>query len=198
MARGIGTLLSKIAATLAAFALVQPLAAHHSISMIDISTPVWIAGTVVSYEVVNPHVMLTIEEQSADGQRRRWTVEGPGLGRLARYGLGSDFLRSGDAIEICGFVPKPYAERAYPPPLFVHGHVLVTPGGKMQWWGPYGKPDNCVRPADRKEAWLELLSTDASLRKHWCSAYTASFPLSPLASRALVDEINAAMADGCG
>jgi hypothetical protein len=192
-----GTLPSKLAATLAALAFVHPLAAHHSISMIDISTPVWIAGTVVSYEIVNPHVMLTLEERAADGQRHRWTVEGPGLGRLARYGLGSDFLESGDAIEICGFVPKPNAERSFPPQRFVHGHVLVTPAGKMQWWGPYGKPDNCVRSTDRKEAWVELLSTDASLKKHWCSAYTASFPLSALASQSLVDEINASLADGC-
>ena len=90
------------AAAIAVLACTGPLRAHHSISAIDISTPVWVKGTVVLYEVVNPHVMIALEEKRADGQVQRWTVEGPNLGRLARYGLGADFLKAGDVIEVCG------------------------------------------------------------------------------------------------
>ena len=113
------------AAAIAVLACTGPLRAHHSISAIDISTPIWVKGTVVLYEVVNPHVMIALEERREDGQVQRWTVEGPNLGRLARYGLGKDFLQAGDVIEVCGFAPKPNVEKSWPPPRFVHGHLLA-------------------------------------------------------------------------
>ena len=42
--------------------------AHHSVRMIDVSTAVWIKGTVVSYKPISPHTMFELEETKADGQ----------------------------------------------------------------------------------------------------------------------------------
>jgi hypothetical protein len=183
------------AAAIAALACVSPLRAHHSISMIDVTTPVWVKGTVVEYKPINPHAMIELEASGEDGQAQRWTVEGPGPGRLDRYAVAKDFLKAGDVIEVCGFVPK--HANSYPPPRFVHGQLLRMPNGRMQPWGPYGKLDNCVRPNDPTQSWLDFLNTNPMARELWCNAYTASIPLSPLSSRALVDEINGLMASPC-
>ena len=185
------------AAAIAALACAGPLRAHHSISMIDISTPIWVKGSVVQYQVINPHVMIALDERREDGQVQRWTVEGPILSRLSRYGLGADFLKAGDVIEVCGFAPKENADKSFPPPRFVHGHLLVMPNGRMQLWGPYGKLDNCVRTDDPIPSWLDFLNTNPMAREIWCSDYRASMQLSALSPRALVDEINGLMASPC-
>jgi hypothetical protein len=184
------------AAAIAAFAFAGSLRAHHSISTIDISTPIWVKGTVVQYEVKNPHTLIELDETRQDGQVQRWTVEGPIIAGLTRYGLDAGFLKAGDVIEVCGFAPKSNVEKAWPPPRFVHGRLLVLRNGRMQLWGPYGKLDNCVRPDDPTQAWVDFL-TNPMVREIWCGAYTAAIPLSALASRTRVDEINSRMANPC-
>ena len=37
----------------------------------------------------------------------------------------------------------------------VHGHVLVKSDGRMLSWGPYGKIDNCIRPGDTADKWVQ-------------------------------------------
>ena len=49
------------AAAFAALACAGSLRAHHSSSMFDLSTPIWVKGTVVSYAPVNPHVMIALD-----------------------------------------------------------------------------------------------------------------------------------------
>ena len=173
-----------------------PLLAHHSISTIDISTPVWVKGTVVRYEAVNPHTMIELDESTADGQVRRWTIEGPIPSRLDRYGLDKDFLKAGDVIDVCGFAPKRSGAKP-PSPRFVHGHLLVLQSGRMQLWGPYGKLDNCVRRADEAQAWADFLDMSPMARQMWCNEFTASFSLSPLSSKALVAEVDRLTTEPC-
>ena len=135
-----------LAAT-AALVCVGRLHAHHSLSAIDVTTPVWLKGTVVEYVPGNPHAMLALDVRAADGEVQRWTVQGPAPGRLERYHLARDFLKAGDVIEACGFVLKPQGE-SLPPPRYIHSQLLLMPDGQMQLWGPYGKLVNCVRPGD--------------------------------------------------
>ena len=194
--------IATVAATIAALACVSSLRAHHSISMIDTSTPVWIKGTVAYYKIVNPHTMIGLEERMEDGQVKRWTVEGPAITRIQRMGVDKNFLKNGDVIEICGFRPKAVASgrSAYEPRgesvPFVHGHMLVRPDGAMSPWGPYGKLENCVRPADQMQSWLDFLNTDWIARDLWCNPYRTAVP-TIAASKALVDEINKRMAHPC-
>jgi hypothetical protein len=67
------------------------------------------------------------------------------------------------------------------------------PDGQMQLWGPYGKLENCVRPNDSTQLWLQFLGNPMA-RDLWCSSYAAAVPLSPLASKPLVDGINGELA----
>src|SRR5262245_31678860 len=88
---------------LAALACAGSLGAHHSISTVDITTPVWIKGTVVRYEIGNPHTMIELDEKTAEGQTVRWTLDGPFPGRIQRMHVDATLLKLGDAIEVCGF-----------------------------------------------------------------------------------------------
>ena len=182
-------------AAIAALACAGQLRAHHSITWIDITTPVWVKGTVVEYLPGNPHAMIELDVRAADGNVRRWTVEGPAPGRLERYHLARDFLKAGDVIEACGFVPRSQGE-SWPPPRFIHSQLLVMPDGQMQVWGPYGKLENCVRPRDSEQRWLQFLS-NPEVRDLWCNDYAAIVPLNPPASKPLVDGINAELTPRC-
>jgi hypothetical protein len=83
-------------------------AAHHSQGMF-IETPVWVAGTIVKYRSVDPHVMIELAEPQANGKARKWIVEGPRMGRLEwilenNGGITADrILKVGDRITVCGF-----------------------------------------------------------------------------------------------
>jgi hypothetical protein len=144
--------------------------------------------------------MIELEERMKDGHAQRWTIEGPFPGRLNRIlsfngitGGGADFLKPGDQIEVCGFFPKrspgtsptddAVARR------FVHGQVLVMPGGRLQSWGPYGKIDNCLRRNDRAEPWLDFLNADPLALEFWCNA-RAFEGIASTAPPGLVDEID--------
>lgn len=191
------------AAALAALVCVGSLRAHHSISMFDISAPIWVKGTVVRYEPINPHAMIALDQRREDGQVQRWTVEGPSLNRIGRMGIDEHFLKAGDVIEVCGFAFKEevLAQRSASdtgrsPLPALHGHVLVMPDGRMRSWGPYGKLDNCIRPGDQTRSWADFLNTDSLARENWCRSRTF-VNVASLASKAFVDEIDGLMANPC-
>jgi hypothetical protein len=189
---------------LVAFAGVNTADAHHSLSMFDLSSPTWIKGTVLRYEPIAPHAMIMLEERKEDGSVRRLNIEGPNLGRLARMGVPDDFLKPGDTIEVCGFTFKEEIRTRNAAansgtatlPAF-HGHMLVLANARMMAWGPYGKLENCVRPNDRVQSWVEFLNSDSRARDLWCGGlrYAQSALLPP---QAVVDEISRQITNSCG
>src|SRR5262245_35384113 len=116
-------------AALAAVVCAGALHAHHSATMFDFAHPIWIKGTVVDYQPVNPHVMFTIDVDGEGGETQRWRVESSNLMGLVRRGVPTDLLKAGDAIEVCGFALRDEArarvlaeyQRTYPA-MFMHGH----------------------------------------------------------------------------
>ena len=192
------------AAAIAALACVGSLRAHHSVRMIDVSKSVWVKGTVVRYEPISPHTMFELEETRADGQLQRWTIEGPIPGRLSRIlsvnGMRADedFLSVGDVVEVCGFFPK-RSEAASPDAKllsYIHGHVLVMPDGRMETWGPYGKVDNCVRPDDEPESWLDFLKADPLAQEFWCNS-RGFVGVASTAPTGFVDELDSRLTLPC-
>ena len=139
--------------------------AHHSLAAFDVSTPLWMKGTVVRFERVNPHSLIFMDEKMPDGQVRRWAVDGPSVVQLERKGLDQDFLKAGDVIEVCGFALKDgvASQRTFPktddssaapsePSLtgeVMQGTVLVMPDGKKRVWSDYGQLQKCVSPEDQ-------------------------------------------------
>jgi hypothetical protein len=138
------------------------LTAHHSLVQFDTTTPVWVKEAVVRFDLVQPHVRFFLDQTREDGQTQRWAVDGPPSNNLTRMGIGQDFLKAGDVIEVCGFVLKEEAasRRALPQasskvnvlsgrPL--SGHLLVMPNGKRQYWSDYGVLEKCLNPGENKE-----------------------------------------------
>ena len=122
------------------------LTAHHSLANHDTATPVRVKGTVVQFERINPHSFIFLEETDASGTRRRWAVEGPSALQLARRSVAPDILKSGDVIEVCGYVTKERTiwqiASASPDAVSLAGRLitaelLVMPDGREQSWGDY-------------------------------------------------------------
>jgi hypothetical protein len=181
---------------------------HHSISTIDVSAPVWVKGTVVRYRPGSPHALLELQAQAADGKAVRWLMEGPFPGRMARIialygGSLEEYLRPGDAVEVCGFRPRSsysvhssYIELTIDRAHFIHAQLLLMPDGQMRAWGPYGKLDNCVRARDTPQAWQRFLNRDVLARELWCSGqrYTQSPSVAP---RTFVEDVNRGLVAPC-
>jgi hypothetical protein len=167
-----------------ALCFVAPAMAHHSSATLDLATPIWLKGVVVRYEARNPHVLVFLDVQGQGGHVARWTIDGPTVARLRQMQLARDFLKPGDAIEICGF---PYRARAAEPTA-LHGHVLALPDGRLQAWGPYGRMDSCVRGTDPPQVWATLADTQPLGHQYWCRGLAlANVPSA--ASRADVDAV---------
>ena len=186
------------AATLVGIAAASPASAHHSVSMFDIGKPIWVKGTVVSFEPINPHIVLALEQRTEDGQVRRWTIEGSGLNVFNRYGPRADFLQPGDVIEVCGFALKAEVAARVPPPGGLSrpdltGHMLQMPDGHLQFFGGYGKIENCIRPGDSVQQWVNFLETDRRAHQGWCGF--RNFP--SVTPRAFVDEVNRLLSNPC-
>ena len=137
-------------------------AAHHSLVQFDTTRPLWVKGTVVRFDRVNPHVRFFLDQTSEDGQTQRWAVDGPASNNVERQGIGEDFLKAGDVIEVCGFVLKEEAasQRPLPPASSkpnvlsgrpFSGHLLVMPNGKRRYWSDYGVLDKCLNPGESTE-----------------------------------------------
>jgi hypothetical protein len=197
--------LARWALAVAMLASGSGLRAHHSARMFE-GAPIWVRGTVTRYEPINPHAMFTLEERRSDGKVQTWRVEGPSLARLGRMGAGENFLTAGDVVEVCGFPPKrefigpssPDVRRYPENQKIVHGHVLVMPDGRMRTWGSYGKLDNCIRPGDQAQVWVEFLARDPMARAAWCNSTRVLTTIASVAPKALVDEIDTKTAGSCG
>jgi hypothetical protein len=184
----------------AALACSSPLNAHHSISTVDITTPVWVKGTVVRYEIGNPHAMIELDATTLDGRSVRWTIDGPNPGRAQRMGVDNSLLKRGDVVEVCGFHYKSQvaarAETGAALPPSMHVQLLVMPDGRRQPWGPYGKLNNCVRPNDDVRSWVDFLNNDGIARQLWCFPQRTRVP-TVAEAKPRAEEIDRRLATPC-
>ena len=121
--------------------------AHHSLANHDTTKAVRVKGTIVQFHRINPHSFVVLDENVADGARRRWAVEGPSGLQLDRRGFAKDSLKPGDVVEVCGYLPKetviwqfasPDPSALSPSGRLINAEVMVMPDGREQSWGDYG------------------------------------------------------------
>jgi hypothetical protein len=124
-----------------------PLRAHHSLANFDTTRAVRVKGTIVQFHRINPHSFIYLEERAADGQIRRWAVEGPAVRQFSRLGSAVDALKPGIVIEVCGYAPREptvwQIASADPAAVSLAGRLLnaellILPDGTQQSWGDYG------------------------------------------------------------
>jgi hypothetical protein len=145
-------------AALVAVVSAGSLQAHHSLANFDTTKAVRVKGRVVTFQAINPHSFIFADETGADGQTRRWAIEGPSLLQLNRRGVAKDVVKPGDVIEVCGYVPKEtivwQIANADPTAASIAGRLinaelLVMPDGQEQSWGGYGVR-KCFAPESRE------------------------------------------------
>src|SRR5690349_14106676 len=82
-------------------------AAHHSFAAeFDAEKPVTLKGTVVKWEMINPHGWITMDVPGPDGKPLQWMVEMSNPNGLMRLGWTKRTLKSGDQITVEGFLAK--------------------------------------------------------------------------------------------
>jgi hypothetical protein len=81
--------------------------AHHSFAAeFDAQKPVTLKGTVVKWEMMNPHGWITMDVTAADGERIRWMVETSNPNGLMRLGWTKNSLKPGDQITVEAYKAK--------------------------------------------------------------------------------------------
>lgn len=70
------------------------------------------------------------------------------------------------------------------------------PDGQMRHWGRYGKIENCIRPEDSTQKWLDFVNTDPMAREAWCNSRGFVWADS-LPPKAFVDQVDSQMATPC-
>lgn len=83
-------------------AAATPLFAHHSWP-VDTNREVTVKGTVTGYNWANPHVMIGLNVQGANGAVEKWDVGGPSTARMSGNGWDNRTLKPGDVITAMGY-----------------------------------------------------------------------------------------------
>jgi hypothetical protein len=114
-----------LVAAAAVFAL--PSSAHHSAAVLYLlNQQITVEGTVVRFEMGNPHARIFFSVKAADGTEATWMAEGGSRTVLARLGWTGDEVKPGDAIKIIGNPSRDGSN-------VVHWQKLVLPTGSELW-----------------------------------------------------------------
>ena len=103
------------AAAVAAGLLVAaaPAPGHHAFSAeFDIAQPLELEGTLVRWEMINPHSWFHLDVTDADGAVVRWLVEGGSPNELIRLGVTKNTLDIGTFLTVEGYRAKDGTEKA--------------------------------------------------------------------------------------
>ena len=79
-----------------------PLAAHHSWP-VNYERLVTVKGTVADFNWANPHPMISLDVQTADGRTEKWQVGGPAIIRMEANGWTKTTIKRGDVITGIGY-----------------------------------------------------------------------------------------------
>src|SRR5258706_6715078 len=88
-------------------AAAAPVWAHHAFSSeFDVTKPLTLKGTLVKWEMINPHSWFHIEVKTPEGEVVEWMIEGGSPNSLIRQGVTKLSLQIGMELIIEGYRAK--------------------------------------------------------------------------------------------
>jgi hypothetical protein len=101
------SLLLSLVISLAALFVSAPILAHHGETNYDTDKLVSVKATVTSFQFINPHVQIFLDEKNDKGEIEKWTCEARSPAMLVRNGdWDKNTLKPGDVITAIGFQSK--------------------------------------------------------------------------------------------
>jgi hypothetical protein len=101
---------AKLALVIAGSALVLSVGqvrAHHAFAAeFDVNKPLTLKGSLVKWEMVNPHSWFHIAVKEADGKTSEWLIEGGSPNQLIRMGVTKNTVPIGTELTIEGYRAK--------------------------------------------------------------------------------------------
>jgi hypothetical protein len=84
----------------------HPALAHHGTAMFEMDHLATIKGSVVDYQLINPHVQITLKVVQKDGNSVDWMVEAVSMNMMMRAGFRRDSVKAGDIVSVTGHPGK--------------------------------------------------------------------------------------------
>ena len=91
----------------------KPSVAHHAFSAeFDIDKPMTLKGTLVRWDMINPHSWFHIDVEGDSGNTVTWQIEGGSPNELIRNGVTKNTVEIGTVLSIEGYLAKDGTEKA--------------------------------------------------------------------------------------
>lgn len=115
---------------------VLPVWAHHAFSAeFDVGKPLTLQGTLVKWEMINPHSWFHINVKNPDGTVDTWMIEGGSPNQLIRMGVTKYTVAIGTELVIETYLAKDGTRKAV-------GRNFTLPNGQRLFLGgSAGSPD---------------------------------------------------------